>query len=87
MDEPDASETLAGAKAAYAAAMSLAPSDELTFWYGIQNLAFALEEFDEAANVLEPLFTRAPQWKELLHRLPNLPADSALRARFPRNSG
>ncbi len=83
MREPDANESLSGAEAAYAAAMKLSPSDELTFWYGVRNLGLALGEFDQAAKILEPLFTRAPQWKELLHRLPDLPADSPLRARFP----
>ncbi len=66
--------------------MNLSPSDELTFWYGVRNLTLALEEYDEAANVLGPLFTRAPEWKELLHRLPDLPANSPLRARFPRDA-
>ena len=85
MREPAANETLAGAQAAYSAAMSLSPSDELTFWYGVRNLTFELEEFERAAEVLDPLFGRAPEWKELLHRLPDLPDDSPLRARFPRN--
>ncbi len=86
MREPDANETLAGAKSAYAAAANLSPSDELTFWYGVRNLTLALGEFDQAAKILEPLFTRAPEWKELLHRLPDLPADSPLLARFPRDA-
>ncbi len=86
MREPAANETLAGAQAAFAAAVNLSPSDELIFWYGVRNLTLALEEYDEAASVLEPLFIRAPQWRALLHRLPDLPADSPLRARFPRDA-
>ena len=87
MREPEANESLVGAQAAYAAAANLSPSDELTFWYGVRNLTLELEEYDQAAKILEPLFTRAPQWKELLHRLPDLPADSPLLTRFPRDAG
>lgn len=87
MREPAANETLAGAQAAYSAAMSMSPSDELTFWYGVRNLTLELGEIEQAVGVLEPLFARAPDWKELLHRLPDLPANSLLLSRFPRDVG
>ena len=61
----------------------LAPSDEQTFWFAVATLFGELGEPDRAADVLGPLFRRAPQWRELLHRLPMLKT-SMLLDRFPR---
>jgi uncharacterized Ntn-hydrolase superfamily protein len=81
-DEANAS--LEGARLAYEAALKLAPTDELTFWYGVRNLAINLNENDLAQDVLMPLLQRAPNWLELLHRLPELPHDAEILSRFPR---
>ena len=53
----------------------------MTFWYAVRTLSKELGEHEEAAGVLEPLFERAPQWRELMHRLRG---DSPLKVRFPR---
>ncbi|MEP7215702.1 MAG: DUF1028 domain-containing protein [Anaerolineaceae bacterium] len=68
--------------ARYEEAMLLAPSDEQTFWFGVRGLS-AVGEVDRALAVLEPLLARAPEWRELLHRL-ELPEAEALKARVPR---
>ena len=70
---------------AYSEANRLAPSDEQTFWFAVATLFGELNEPDRAADVLAPLFRRAPQWRELLHRLPMLKA-SILLERFPRDA-
>jgi uncharacterized Ntn-hydrolase superfamily protein len=81
-DEANAS--LDGANSAYEAALTLAPTDELTFWFGVRNLAISLSDHDSAEKVLRPLLERAPNWLELLHRLPELPQDAEILNRFPR---
>ena len=68
--------------ARYEEAMLLAPSDEQTFWFGVRGLS-AVGEIDRALAVLEPLFARAPQWRDLLHRL-ELPEAAALKGRVSR---
>ena len=68
--------------ARYEEAMLLAPSDEQTFWFGVRSLS-AVGEVERALAVLEPLFARAPEWRELLHRL-ELPEAVALKARVAR---
>jgi uncharacterized Ntn-hydrolase superfamily protein len=68
---------------AYNEANRLAPSDEQTFWFAVTTLFGELGDPDRAADVLTPLFRRAPQWRELLHRLPMLKS-SMLLERFPR---
>ena len=80
----EAETSLEAAHEAYRQACEIAPTDELTFWYAASRLSQELGEHEEAAGVLVPLFERAPQWRELLHRLPDLPGDSPLRTRFPR---
>lgn len=74
-------ETLATAMAAHAAAQVRYPSDETTFWFAVRTLHPA-GFTGEAAGLLGPLFERAPQWRELLHRL-QMPGLEALRERFP----
>lgn len=79
----DPAERLRMAFAAYEKAQQLAPSDEQTFWFAATTLNDQLGETDEAAALLGPLFERAPQWRELLHRLPMLERREILE-RFPR---
>ena len=68
--------------ARYEEAMLLDPSDEQTFWFGVRSLS-VVGEIDRAVMVLEPLFARAPDWRELLHRLA-MPEAEPLKARFRR---
>lgn len=68
------------AMATFGRANALHPWDEQTFWFAVNTLT-ALERPDEAAAMLEPLFARAPQWRELLGRM-ELPGALALRPRF-----
>ena len=68
--------------ARYEEAMLLDPSDEQTFWFGVRSLS-AMGEIDRAVTMLEPLFARAPEWRELLHRL-EMPEAAPLKERFPR---
>ena len=56
------------AMAVYKRAAALCPSDEQEFWFAVNTLT-TLGAVDEAVEMLELLFTRAPQWKELLARL------------------
>ena len=70
------------ALAAHAEASRLYPSDEQTFWFAVNGLV-AMGHDDEAVHLLEPLFEKAPQWRELLHRL-TLPGAVALQSRFER---
>ncbi|GBD24523.1 hypothetical protein HRbin29_02201 [bacterium HR29] len=76
-------ERLARARAAYAEARAIHPSDEQSFWYAVMALA-PLGAEEEAAAVLAPLFERAPHWRELLHRL-SFGGLEGLKARFPRD--
>ena len=69
--------------AAFESANRLAPSDEQTFWFALSGLNGALKDAGAAAELLVPLFERAPQWKELLHRL-DQPELATLKGRFPR---
>jgi len=80
----DRNTALAQALAAYEEAQRLAPSDESTFWFAVQTLAGDLGALPQAIGLLEALFHRAPQWRELLHRLPML-RTPALLERFPRH--
>lgn len=68
------------AMATFGRANALHPWDEQTFWFAVNTLT-ALERPDEAVAMLEPLFARAPQWRELLGRM-ELPGALALRPRF-----
>ena len=68
--------------ARYEEAMLLDPSDEQTFWFGVRGLS-VVGEIDRAVMVLEPLFARAPEWRELLHRLA-MPEAEPVKARFRR---
>jgi uncharacterized Ntn-hydrolase superfamily protein len=72
--------SLEAVEAAYAEAAQLYPSDEQAFWFALDGLA-AMGELDRAVALLEPLFARAPQWKELLRRL-DLPNAVAIKGRF-----
>lgn len=65
---------------AYERASALYPSDEQTFWFGVNTLT-TLDAADRAVSLLEPLFERAPQWRELLRRL-TLPGAVALKPHF-----
>ncbi|MGE5597424.1 MAG: DUF1028 domain-containing protein [Hyphomicrobiales bacterium] len=76
----DPAERLQLARSAFRRATELAPSDEQTFWFAVRTLG-QLDELDEAVAVLEPLFARAPNWKELLLRLP-MPDVAPLQERF-----
>jgi hypothetical protein len=55
-------------EAAFERADHLAPHDEQTFWYALR-LAQTLGETERAVDLLDPIFARAPQWRELLMRL------------------
>jgi len=68
------------ALAAFEKANSLYPSDEQAFWFAVNALT-ALGDLDAAASILEALFARAPQWKELLARL-DLPGALMLKPSF-----
>jgi uncharacterized Ntn-hydrolase superfamily protein len=59
---------LAALEQAFAECQALAPSDEQAFWYAVTGLLPA-GATDHAVAVLDPLFARAPQWRELLLRL------------------
>lgn len=75
---PDAG--LSELRTAFERANALYPSDEQAFWFALNTLA-ARGFLDEAVAELEPLFLRAPQWRELLRRL-RLPGVEAVRACF-----
>jgi len=68
------------ALAAYQEASRLYPSDEQTFWFALNTLV-AMGQVEKAVELLEPLFLRAPHWRELLRRL-ELPNALVLRPRF-----
>lgn len=68
------------AMAEYAEASRLYPSDEQTFWFAVNTLT-GLGQADKAMEMLQTLFVRAPQWRELLLRL-TLPGATALKPRF-----
>jgi uncharacterized Ntn-hydrolase superfamily protein len=70
------------AMTAYARASELYPSDEQSFWFAVQGVA-AAGQLDMASAMLNPLFERAPQWKELLFRLA-MPDLEPLKSRFER---
>ena len=84
MHSPAAEESVEGARDAFERASRLSPGDEITFWYGVHSLSVNLGAHEEAVGVLKALFEREPNWRELLHRLPDLPAESPLRMAFPR---
>ena len=65
------------------AAKRFNPPDEELFWFAIQGFAGRAHDIDAAVAVLEPIFARAPQWRELLHRL-DLPEAGPLKERLPR---
>lgn len=65
------------AEVAFNRAHILDPNDEPLFWYATGHLVH-LGRMDEGADLLRPLFERAPQWKELLLRL-ELPAAKQMR--------
>ncbi len=66
-DDPE--RRLAEAIGAFARAQELAPSDEQAFFFAVRTLT-AVPAIEEACRILDPLFERAPQWRELLLRLP-----------------
>lgn len=66
-------------EAAFAEANRLAPSDEQTFWFAVTGLAQAHGDVDAALDRLQPIFDRAPRWRELLLRL-ELPGLEPLKA-------
>jgi uncharacterized Ntn-hydrolase superfamily protein len=80
----DPNQALADALSGYEQSQRLAPSDETTFWFAVQTLADDIGAIAQAATLLDALFQRAPQWRELLHRLPMLRTPELLQ-RFPRN--
>ncbi len=65
----DPAERLRLYEAAFERADRLAPSDEQTFWYAVTGLAQTLGQNERALDLLDPVFERAPQWRELLMRL------------------
>jgi uncharacterized Ntn-hydrolase superfamily protein len=68
------------AMARFRQAQALHPSDEQTFWFAVNSLTGMGQE-PKAAELLGPLFERAPQWRELLRRL-TLPGAVAIRPRL-----
>ncbi|MGE3073521.1 MAG: DUF1028 domain-containing protein [Dehalococcoidia bacterium] len=70
------------AMAVYKEASRLYPSDEQTFWFAVDTL-MKLGHEAEAVDILEMLFLRGPQWRELLLRL-TMPGAIALKPRFER---
>ncbi len=70
------------AMATFQEASRLYQSDEQTFWFAVDTLMMLGCEA-EAVDILEMLFLRAPQWRELLLRL-TLPGALALKPRFER---
>lgn len=84
LDDPEDFKTPEAVRAAFQRAMSLYPWDELLFWHAVQLSTGRFGLHDEAQELLAPLIDRAPQWRELLHRLPDLPPNSPLRHAFPR---
>ena len=65
----DPGRRLAAAVSAFARAQELAPSDEDAFFFAVRTLT-AVPAIDEACRILDALFERAPQWRDLLLRLP-----------------
>ena len=65
------------AEEAFNRARILDPGDEPLFWYASGQLV-QLGRLEEGAELLRPLFERAPQWKELLIRL-ELPTAKRMR--------
>ncbi|MEO8538565.1 MAG: DUF1028 domain-containing protein [bacterium] len=61
----------------FAQASQLYPSDEQAFWYAINTLP-GRGQLPETVEILNELFERAPQWRELLARL-RLPGVDAVR--------
>lgn len=76
-DDDDAHKSYDKADAAFNRARILDPSDEPLFWYASGQLV-QLGRLEEGAELLRPLFERAPQWKELLIRL-ELPTAKRMR--------
>ncbi|MGH2609253.1 MAG: DUF1028 domain-containing protein, partial [Tepidiformaceae bacterium] len=74
----DKAERLKLYEAAFERADHLAPHDEQTFWYAL-SLAQRLGENERAMDLLDGVFARAPQWRELLMRL-DWPDLAALKA-------
>ncbi|MBI5948991.1 MAG: DUF1028 domain-containing protein [Chloroflexi bacterium] len=81
VDPNDRDALLADAFARFERAQALAPGDEQAFWFAVTGLAGQLKNVEKAAEVLAPLFARAPRWRELLLRLPTEGLDD-LKARF-----
>ncbi|MEX0783983.1 MAG: DUF1028 domain-containing protein [Dehalococcoidia bacterium] len=75
----DRGERLRLFEAAFERADRLAPHDEQTFWYAVTGLAQTLGENERAMDLLDGVFARAPQWRELLMRL-ELPGLEGLKA-------
>ena len=83
VDANDPQALLADAFGRFERAQALAPGDEQVFWFAVTGLAGQIGNMEKAAEVLAPLFARAPQWRELLLRLPT-PGLDDLKARFAR---
>ena len=64
-------------------ARQYSPPDEELFWFAIEGVWGRAKDMDAAAELLMPIFARAPQWLELLHRL-DLPEAKPVQERFPR---
>jgi uncharacterized Ntn-hydrolase superfamily protein len=56
---------------------------EAAFWHAVRTLSIKHGQHDEAMAIMEPIIANGSNWVVMLHNLPEVPADSPLRSRFP----
>jgi uncharacterized Ntn-hydrolase superfamily protein len=86
MGSDEVTDSLGRARSEFGRAEGLVLHEEMAFWYAVRTLSMKHSEHDEAIGVLAPIMEKNPNWAVLMHRLPELPDDSPLRARFPSSS-
>jgi uncharacterized Ntn-hydrolase superfamily protein len=74
--------SLQQARREFARVEGLVLHEEMAFWHAVRTLSILHQKHDEAIEVLIPVIEKNPNWAVLMHRLPDLPDDSPLRARF-----
>jgi uncharacterized Ntn-hydrolase superfamily protein len=83
MGSDDVTDSLERARREFSRAKSMVLHDEMAFWYAVRTLSMKHQQHDEAIALLVPIMEKNPNWAVLMQRLPELPQDSPLRARFP----
>ena len=79
----DLTSTVEDARALFEKVGGAALTDEAAFWHAVSTLSVKHGQHDEAAEILGPVMENNPGWAVLMHRLPDVPEDSPLRAKFP----